>query len=193
MARVKGKYNDPLEKLQRAAHLKVLDSRANLPKPKVAKYERNNNKTNENKTMKKNVIRLNESQLKKIIAESVKKVVEESKGTMPRKNSEIVAKIDSTLPQDSSSFLDPVHWGSHKIDGDISDYIRRIKQGLAMIQSGIAGAAERNGVWEKEKYQPMVDSIVKKVSFIMSNLRKNAYMLNDANPNDENEYTPNYY
>lgn len=77
MARVKGKYNDPLEKLQRAAHLKVLDSRANLPKPKVAKYERNNNKTNENKTMKKNVIRLNESQLKKIIAESVKKVLRE--------------------------------------------------------------------------------------------------------------------
>lgn len=78
MARVKGKYNDPLEKLQRAAHLKVLDSRANLPNPKVAKYERNNNKTNENKTMKKNVIRINEAQFKKIVAESVKKVLRES-------------------------------------------------------------------------------------------------------------------
>ena len=61
MARVKGKYNDPLEKLQRDAHLKVLDSRANLPNPKVAKYERNNNKTNENKTKKKNAIRINEA------------------------------------------------------------------------------------------------------------------------------------
>jgi len=84
MARVKGKYNDPLEKLQRAAHLKVLDSRANLPNPKVAKYERNNNKTNENKTKKKNVIRINEAQLKKIIAESVKKVLRESEDFIPQ-------------------------------------------------------------------------------------------------------------
>lgn len=34
-----------------------------------------NNKTNKNKNMKKNVIRLNEAQLKKIVAESVKKVL----------------------------------------------------------------------------------------------------------------------
>jgi hypothetical protein len=34
-----------------------------------------NNKTNENKTKKKNVIRINEAQLKKIVAESVKKVL----------------------------------------------------------------------------------------------------------------------
>jgi hypothetical protein len=73
-----------LEKLQRAAHLKVLDSRANLPNPKVAKYERNNNKTNENKTKKKNVIRINEAQLKKIVAESVKKVLRESEDFIPQ-------------------------------------------------------------------------------------------------------------
>ena len=70
--------------------MKVLDSRANLPNPKVAKYERNNNKTNENKTKKKNIVKINETQLKKIIAESVKKVLNEAYGTMS--NQDIVYK-----------------------------------------------------------------------------------------------------
>ena len=43
-----------------------------------------NNKTNENKTMKKNAIRINEAQLKKIIAESVKKVLRESEDFIPQ-------------------------------------------------------------------------------------------------------------
>jgi hypothetical protein len=38
---------------------------------------KNNNKTNENKTMKKNVIRINEAQLKEIVAESVKQCLTE--------------------------------------------------------------------------------------------------------------------
>ena len=151
-------------------------------------------KVEERKNMnKKPLIRLTESDLHKIVKESVSKILKESKGTMPRKNAEIVGRLDSTLPQGATSDLGYVHHGSHDIDGDIGAYIDRIKQGLAMIKSGIAGAAERNGVWEKDKYQPMVDSVVNKVSFIISNLRKNAYMLNDQDPWEENEYSPYQY
>ena len=159
---------------------------------------KNTSPTNENKEyktnekMSKNIIRITENELNQIVAESVKKVLNEGKGTIPRRNSEIVAKLDSTLPNRSTSYLDTVHCGGCVIDGDSSSYIDRIRQGLEMIKSGISGAAEKNGL-EKEKYQAMVDSIVQKVSYIMSNLRKHSYMLNDHEPWKENEYSPYEY
>ena len=141
---------------------------------------------------KKQLVRLTESDLHRIIKESVNNVLKEGKGTMPRKNAEIVSKLDSTLPNSSTSYLSPVHHGGTVIDGDSSGYIDRIRQGLALIKSGIAGAAEKNGT-DTDKYQSMVDSIVKKVSFIMANLRKHSYMLNDQEPWKENEYSPFEY
>ena len=141
---------------------------------------------------KKQVIKLTEADLHRIIKESVNNVLKEGKGTIPRKNAEIVAKLDSTLPNRSSSHLTPVHHGGTVIDGDSSAYIDRIRQGLELIKGGIAGAAEKNGT-EPDKYQSMVDSIVKKVSFIMANLRKHSYMLNDQDPWEENEYSPFEY
>jgi hypothetical protein len=140
----------------------------------------------------KKTIRLSESDLHNIIKKSLNNILNEGKGTMPRRNSEIVAKLDSTLPNRSTSYLGTVHHGGCVIDGDSSSYIDRIRHGLEMIKSGISGAAEKNGL-EKEKYQAMVDSIVQKVSFIMSNLRKHSYMLNDQEPWKENEYSPHEY
>ena len=143
--------------------------------------------------MTKKVVKITENDLHRIIKESVNNVLREGKGTMPRKNAEIVAKLDSTLPNGSTSYLYPVHHGSDAvIDGDSSAYIDRIRHGLAMIKSGITGAAEKNGT-NPQKYQSMVDSIVKKVSFIMANLRKHSYMLNDQEPWEENEYSPFEY
>jgi len=72
-ASVSGKYNDPLANLVKAAKKKPLSSSEN-------NQEIKENKNNKYKKMnKKQVIRINENQLKQIIMESVKNVIKETK------------------------------------------------------------------------------------------------------------------
>ena len=66
---IKGKYVDPLASLKRAAKPKTLSSKQEIAKE---------SKTNKN--MNKNTRKLNESQLRNIVAESVKKVLSELYG-----------------------------------------------------------------------------------------------------------------
>ena len=63
---IKGEYVDPLASLKRAAKPKTLSSKQEIAKE---------SKTNKN--MKKNVVKINENTLRQIVAESVKKVLNE--------------------------------------------------------------------------------------------------------------------
>ena len=49
--------------------------------------------------MKKNVIKLNEEQLKKIIAESVKKVVKEDVGSLDNRTKETIGRLQTAFAQ----------------------------------------------------------------------------------------------
>lgn len=75
-ARHSGEYKDPLKDLPRAAKPKEFIS-TNLPIEKKSKYKQNENKQYNNNRNMKRTIKLNESELKRMIAESVKSVLRE--------------------------------------------------------------------------------------------------------------------
>lgn len=80
---IKGEYVDPLASLKRAAKPKTLSSKQEITKE---------SKTNKN--MKKNIVKINENTLRQIVAESVKKVLNEefSQGTLEYEFEERIIK-----------------------------------------------------------------------------------------------------
>ena len=92
-ARYTGEYIDPLKDLPRAAKPKEFDS-TNLPKGKQPKYSQTENKQyNKNRNMKQ-TIKLRESELKQMIAESVRRALNEDTwyDANPHKFSDKLAK-----------------------------------------------------------------------------------------------------
>lgn len=108
-ARYSGEYIDPLKDLPRAAKPKEFDS-TNLPKQKKPRYKQTENKQyNKNRNMKQ-TIRLNESELKRMIAESVKRVLMENdyhRGYRAGRSLDILHTADGTYrDEDVFRYLD---------------------------------------------------------------------------------------
>ena len=86
-ARHRGEYIDTLKDLPRTAKPKEFDS-TNMPQQKKPQYKQTENKQyNKNRNMKQ-TIKLRESELKRMIAETIRSVVNENsfhRGYKPRK------------------------------------------------------------------------------------------------------------
>ena len=104
--------------------------RSDDEKEVLAKFDKEpffNNKTNESKnSMKKNIVKLNENALRKIVAESVKKVLKEGIGDFTDYNGvEFRKKLDSAL-----SALEECVFYSKKIDSQTNEFFNHLHDEL---------------------------------------------------------------
>ena len=89
----------------------------------------------ENKNMKKNVIKLNEAQIRNIIAESVKNVLKEELGVAPKMNFGQAASIKAkNLLYDYKELLDIVQ-GMAETSSDCEDVLGKLKTGYDGLYS----------------------------------------------------------
>lgn len=132
-ARYSGEYIDPLKDLPRAAKPKEFDS-TNLSKQKKPRYKQTENKQyKNNKNMNKQRIRLTESDLHRVIKESVKRVLNElSYKTLA--DAAAAAKDRESIFKDSEDYPYKPMRRTYKDDGSLNvaqyarDSLRTINQ-----------------------------------------------------------------
>ena len=111
---------------------KTIISKYIPPKPSISKT--NNKGTNKSKNMKKNTIKLNEAKLKKIVAESVKKVLMESQ-------QENLYQTVCNLEEDLKTVIRNTDSTSNQAFGSPEEKLRAISNSLSHIDENLSEQA----------------------------------------------------